>query len=558
MIRKFLIVLLLAINFSIFPAFATEKVIIDKVSQSEAEQLELSIPVDTPPGKGVVYIDIINPDGSIAGHANAEYCKDLDGFIHWGEPCKDFEPIATLEELELIAKRSDLPKYDPAQEPKKTNRNMIAAFAALLMLSGGSTESKKDEDEEKEKEELDFVEGGELADIERAAQRGDLSATWKHPRTEYVDALFKNWSERSSLKSPLLARKIADGSYLRAMFGSFAVSVYPLMATAGLISSATVSFQAIPPFWLLLSIVIFISTFDSFSGLTSAAFFILPIMFSGHISNRSELLTTIGICMLMMAPALIASATRPLRRLITRESFWERISDYALTTLLTGWTIKNAVSALNTLGHTQFATTYYASVIGIVASFAVALRMCLEDIAVHYYPLRLRINTPKRYKQLRNYKILSRVFKIYIFLTITGQFIGWNFKLVIGTIIFFLPEVISTYGKRVNKKFTLLHWLQPRGVSKIVVMVFVGAGFTYIIQGLFKSPRIFLSWSFALMTIPGFIFQLIKIYSKTPETDWKNSQVGRMIFRISGFLIFILITQIVRGVDLVAWLQDHI
>ena len=94
------------------------------------------------------------------------------------------------------------------------------------------------------------------------------------------------------------------------------------------------------------------------------------------------------------------------------------MTDYALIILLTGWTVKGVVSALNTLAHTQFAITYYATNIGFVVSVAVLIRLLLEDLAVRAYPVRLSITTPKKVEQTQFDQRISKLWRIYIFFVI--------------------------------------------------------------------------------------------------------------------------------------------
>jgi hypothetical protein len=39
-----------------------------------------------------------------------------------------------------------------------------------------------------------------------------------------------------------------------------------------------------------------------------------------------------------------------------------------------------------------------------------------------------------------------------------------------------------------------------------------------------------------------------------PESDWKTTEKGRMIYRIGGVIVFILMVLVVRGVDIASWL----
>jgi hypothetical protein len=83
-------------------------------------------------------------------------------------------------------------------------------------------------------------------------------------------------------------------------------------------------------------------------------------------------------------------------------------------------------------------------------------------------------------------------------------------------------------------------------------MVFIGAITAGWIQGLFSDPRAFLAWSFVVLAIPGLILSLLNKMSDDPEKDWKVSPLGNTAYRVLGVLVFFLIIQIVRGVDLYA------
>lgn len=546
--RKFCSTLLLCLIsiLLISPAMAADRIIVDQIAKNDAEDLELQIPQDTPPGLGKVTIEITNADGSIAGTGYADFCKDLDGVINWNSPCTEIAPIARLDQLEAINKRDQLPKYDPAQEPIKNGHAILAGLAALALM-GSNT---KDDEKEKEKEELEFVEGGELQEIEDEEKWGDRSNLWRHRFTDLIDKFFKHNSERISPNSPLLARKFSDGAYLRAMFGSLSALLYPLILLLGIFAVTSVNFQAIPPKWFIFAAILFISTLDGFAGLIAASIFFLSTLITGNLASRSEIMTVLGICILMIAPPLIASSIRPLRRSNILAGIWERVTDYALIILLSSWTVKNMVGALNTLAHTQFAINFYAARLGYIVAFAVLVRLILEDLAVRAFPVRLATVSPKKLKQKNLSVNLSKVWKFYIFFVIASAYVGFNIKLVIGTIIYFLPMIIDQIGFKFEHRFEFLYWLTPRGAFKIVAMIFIGGFFAIWMQNLFHSPRAYLAWSFAVLTIPGFIFKLFAIFSKKPINDWKASEKGIWIYRAGGVAVFTLLVLMVKGVDL--------
>jgi hypothetical protein len=73
-------------------------------------------------------------------------------------------------------------------------------------------------------------------------------------------------------------------------------------------------------------------------------------------------------------------------------------------------------------------------------------------------------------------------------------------------------------------------------------------------QGLFQSPKDFLKWSFVLLAIPGLIIAILEWFAKEPKVDWKESNQGRWIYRVTSVIIFVLAVQMVRGVDLANWI----
>jgi hypothetical protein len=55
-----------------------------------------------------------------------------------------------------------------------------------------------------------------------------------------------------------------------------------------------------------------------------------------------------------------------------------------------------------------------------------------------------------------------------------------------------------------------------------------------------------------VLAIPGLILSFLDKMSDYPEKDWKVTPMGNTAYRILGVIVFLLIIQIVRGVDLYA------
>lgn len=560
--RKLMLLILLFLNLSTLPSWAADSVIIDRITQAQAEELDIQIPDEVPPGFHSVEIEVYDESGSLSTQ-EISFCKNLSGEIHWNNLCPDVTELWTYEDLMKVQQREKLPKYSPAQEPEKSQDLQVAAFAALAALSAAGAAKEKEnkereeqpDDEGNEQEDLASVDSGKLTLVKRDPGRGDLSRTWQNPFTDEVDFLFVAATRKSSRFSPLLARTLADGSYLRAILGSFAGFIYPLAAILAFGALLNVGAQAMAPSLAIILAVVVIGILDAFAGFTTAAIFFAGVLLTGHMTNRHELLTVAGLMVIFFAPALLASAVRPLRRLVSNgDEGWERVTDYALAILLTGWAVEKMVNALNGLASVQLAITFKAGMIAICSAILVGIRIALEDISTYYYPVRLQAVTAELEDPDHYQKIISLMIKTFIFVMLTVPFIGFNIQLILGTAIFVFPSVANlTFAKKLPK-LPNIHWLIPKGAFKIVAMVFVGFIFSNWVQGLFTNPQTFLKWSFVILTFPGILFAILGWIAKAPEKNWHANKNGKIAYRVLGIIVFLLVVQIVRGVDLTSWL----
>jgi hypothetical protein len=578
MMRKLLLATLFILQISILPSWGADTVLLDRLTSSEAEELNIEIPADVPPGYHEVVIEVYDDNGTVDKKV-LTFCKDLNGKIDWASNCPELVRMYTQPELVPLTQREEIPSYDPAQEPDKSKDLQVAAFAVLAALSAGgaaagvgggnnssNNNSGRNEDEgdnngnadsEEESDggsdELASVAAGSLAKITRDPGRGDLSRTWRNPFTEKSDRFFRNLVSRVSPHSPIVARTIADGNYLRAMFGSTASLLLLPGAALGFIALNDTSGQALPPATWIVMAIIALAVLDAMAGFVSGLIFALGVILAGNFTSRDEVLTVAGLFILFYAPSLLASSIRPLRRLAKdRDSLWERVTDYGLVTMLSGWTIFKMIGGLNALAGIQLLITFDAAKIGYWTAIFVFTRLVLEDFATYRYPVRLNQTSGEMKEPDVVHKIIALELKIFIFVELAMPFVGYNIKLLLGTLIFITPSIIGIFFDDRLPKFRFLHRILPSGAFKLVAMVFIGAIAAGWIQGLFSDPRTFLAWSFVVLAIPGLILSLLNKMSDDPEKDWKVTPMGNTAYRILGVIVFLLIVQIVRGVDLYA------
>jgi hypothetical protein len=552
--KKLLLLILVFLNFSVLPADAVEKkVVIDRLTQSEAEDLDIEIPDSVPPGFHSITIEVYDDNGTVS-QKEIEFCKDEKGFVQWDNKCPNLnldEEPAPVDPEPVKAIKTDLQPYDPLSDPETTKGLHLAGFAALAALTSIKRNEKQSE-EEQDQESLQSVSSGALKLLKNEPGKGDLSNTWDNRFTDESDFLFVSLAYRFNRFSPLLTRTIQDGNTVRAMIGSWAALLMPIGLILGIIAVINTGGLSLPPVWTIVALIMAVAIFDAFAGFIAGFVFFLAALVTGNITNRPELLTTIGVMVLFFAPALLASAFRPFRRLVrTQDDMWERLTDYALGTLLTFWVITKMVAAMNGLARLELPITDYGTELALIAAGLLLIRVALEDVAVEQYPMRLRALHVEIRKPSQAQKVRSLAFKIFVFFIMAAPFVGSTLNLVLGTLLFAIPQITSlSLEDNLPKKKLFL----PKGVLKTVVMIFVMALASNMIEGAFSSPEAFLKWSFVVMALPGFFLHYLDAITDAPESDWKTTEKGRKIYRIGGVVVFILMVLVVRGVDIASWL----
>ena len=562
MIKKLLLALVLITQISVLPSWGAETILIDRITQSEAEELDIQIPPETPSGFHQIQIEVYDDAGTISAKTIL-FCKNLLGEIKWDNNCPDV----------VEAAQGFMQPYDPLEYPEETQSTQVAAFALLGALAAGKAaggkssgnskdaapqdgeESRDDYEESEDSEDLASVGAGGLALIKRKDGWGDRSKTWRIKRTDSVDLGWKRFAESISSFSPLAARTFGDGSYLRAMVGSLSTLLYPVALGLGIYALIDSNRQALPPgTWVVIAIAL-LGTIDAAAGLLASATFIIGVAVSGNIFSREEVLTVAGLSIIFFAPALLASAIRPIRRLISgADDRWERITDYALVGLLSFWSIEKIVGALNGLSGLKLPISADARQIALIVAIAITLRVIMEDLATYAYPVRLKKVSPD-YKDPSTFQqVISLEFKTFLFVSLAIPFVGFNIQLALGTFFFLLPSILGlTVGEK-YPKLPVIGRILPKGALKIVAMVFIGSIFANWVEGLFEKPEDFIPWSFALLAIPGLFLKFAGDLSQKPKNDWRRTDFGRTVYRVGGIAIYILIVQMVRGVDLAAWI----
>jgi len=523
-IQKILLGLLIFLNFSTVASAAQnpDEILFQTITESEAQELNIRIPTQTPPGFKSLEVQVSGM-GKEAEFKKILFCKELDGVIHWDNICPELTALQAQTALEAALTRNDLPtQLLDKPNPISTGDNESQGY--LTGLSKGAA----------------LVATTQLG-------RGDKSRFWNKPINQKMDNVVAKSGNRISGFSPLATRILSDGNYQRSLIGPFSLLIYPFAIGLGIFSSLSLHQEALPPSLGLILSMMVVGILDAFAGLLASAAFALSVLIGGHFTNLDSVLTVAGVCLLAFSPALLAGAFRPFRRSVWDfTSLWERGTDYLVASVLTGWVVQQIVLGLPGLSGLQLPLTIHARTIALCASGLVVLRFALEDISTRLFPLRLVALEPTYRERSITQQVSASIFKIAVFAVVAGKFVGVSAELFIGVALFSLPLIMGIFEDKFPKSEKLEKWM-PTGIIEMLVMTIVGYLLAIEVQSRYPNARTYVLVSFVILSLPGFVIKILSLFGKEGVKDWRITKFGKIAYRVLGVvalgvLIYIILS----------------
>jgi hypothetical protein len=442
---------------------------------------------------------------------------------------------------------SELLPYDLRAHPKTALTLLASAFTLMLLggsgrslaaAGGGSSSAPSSGGAGDAAPDSEYIyEGVEIEHIGGAAAivaSGDRSRTWGWPGTPATDRLSSVLPARLAARSPLVARVVADGTYLRAILGSASLLVLVAGAVLGIGALRDTGGEALPPAATLTIAIAMLGVLDAGAGLLAVVIFFGGVLLLGGLDSNDDVRTLLGLSALWFVVPVLAGAARPLRRPAARNlaEAWDRAADFVIASLIGAWAVKNIVEALPGLAGLQLPIAAYANGAAYAVLFALVLRMTAETVASHLYPQRL---TVAEAGELPDPSALQRLGACFVRATIFVYFaivvVGLSWQLWVGTALFAIPQILSIYEDRLPRSPALSRAL-PKGLVELVVMLLVvtvlGA---LLIDAHGDSPNL-LANSFVILSIPGFALSLAGLVGREadePEMDWPRRLAGVVV-----------------------------
>ncbi len=447
---------------------------------------------------------------------------------------------------------SELLPYDLRAHPETAITLLGATFTLLLLAgsgrqltTGGRRSPQRSRSGRRGTPKSEFIhEGAEVEHIGGAAAAvalGDRSRTWGWPGTRATDRVSSALPVRLAARSPLIARVVADGTYLRAMLGSASLLVLLAGAILGVAAVHDTGGDALPPVATLTIAIAVLGVLDAAAGLFAVVIFFGGVLLLGGLDSNADARTLLGLSLMWFVVPVLAGAARPLRRAPTRglAESWDRAADFVIASLIGAWAVKSITEALPGLAGLQLPIADYANTAALAVLVALVVRMTAETITSHLYPQRLtdaeasHFPDPSALQRLGACLLRATLF-VYFAIVVVGS----SWQLWVGTALFAIPQILSIFEERLPRWPALARAL-PKGLVETVVMLLVVTVLGALLVDANSDAPDFLANSFVILSIPGFVLSLAGLVGRDadePELDWPR-RVGGVVVLAFGVLL---------------------
>ena len=442
--------------------------------------------------------------------------------------------------------------YNPVNDFAGITATSITLFALLAVWGTNDSQAgKRNEEDEYADQKAD------LSGVDTNSVGKDFIAVPKLRRSfmaSYGLDEFRNLSTIGLSKfSPMLSRLMSDGGYLQYFLGSVTL-IFPITGIVlGYLAERDIvgyGYITTPSLTISLALII-LGCIDAGSAFIAAIVFGFLCYTSGLMLTPFDLRTYLGLSLLWFTPALMANATRSLRKSRRDSGLWDRTADVVIGSLLTGWAVKGIIGGLNGLAHLTLPLSAHADLCGAVAGGVILLRYLLEEIASYSHEGYLAYVSPKHlHEQDSFFRLLSWFIRGFLFLFLSVSFFGLSWQLWVALGLFVVPLLVGVV-KSNFPNVPILYQLIPAGIPSIIFMSLLGKFYSGWVDALEISAEDKARTIFLIMSIPGFIFMILKAFGRKPrkgDVRWYMRPQFNYFYKLMGPIFLIIAMGMTLGV----------
>lgn len=428
---------------------------------------------------------------------------------------------------------------NPSSPLPLDNANTIALLASLLALAAIRQRSQTglqrlNAEDREESGVASFAAGTGSGGLD---MRSDF---YRPPCSDRFDIGIRDWAHRASSLSPALGRSLDDGSYLRGIIGIFWPLLLVVAGVLGILAARDTDYVvAVPALGLILALVI-VGTLDATAGLVASATYGIAMLLGGGLDSADAIRGYLGLSGLMFLIGLVASAMRPYRRANVDDYVWNRIVDFVLIPLLGAWAAGSIYKAIPHLSGYDTPWSDRVGMVELTVLFVLIVRFGLENFARLAVSQRLRLIENEVLPQPSEaQQAVSRLVRGGVFAFIAVVFVGANWWLIAGTIMFLVPKLADPLTSRLPNS-PKLYRLMPRNLVRIVAMLLVMHWWGGWMLRTVDTNEV--QWAFVLMGVPGLGLGIVDSFARD-GARWKSTPASRVL----GVAVLLLGIAVVRG-----------
>jgi hypothetical protein len=450
-----------------------------------------------------------------------------------------------------VAAPPEIVAYSPMDDPAGVAGTVVTALAlaAAAGATGRSGSGKKSQAEAQES-----TDGGSVSTVDvqlrgfKSTESGVgdqlaiVSASW----FSFMDKPTHNAAVATSKFSPLLSTLISDGAYLRALLGSLTIPLAIVAIGTGFTSAISLEGAILPPSAVTVGVIAMLGVFDSLAGFLGMLTFIATALALGQEHTAADVRMLMGVMLIGFGPILLANGARKFRRekMQSFEDVWERAIDLAVGSFLAGWSVLAMVSVLPALAGLTLPIANSAKSIGLLIGGATVLRILLEEATVRYVPTRLNRIHPT---EVPDSSVLQKIFAITVrasvFMFVSVAFIGFEWYLFAGTLLFVIPSLIALKSDRFPN-YPILYQIIPSGIPGLIFSLVVGASTVKIINSFVGDDPKLAKLAFVLVPLPLLTVAILSMFGREPKSNdvrWYLRPSLRNLYRVGGTIAFLLV-----------------
>lgn len=399
--------------------------------------------------------------------------------------------------------------------------------------------------------ELEGLEATEdVITIERKSW-GDKLGMFAFAPLTFLDKFSHDFALKVAPWSPMFAKLVIDGAYLRAMFGSLSLILTVVNVWLATVSISLNEGALLTPPWQIFAVMAFIGTFDAFAGFVAAVVFIAgSFIFAAQPIVIGDYRMMFGVLFVLMGPGLLMTAFRALRKDVEPgfNGLWERATDVVIAPLMAGVAVTTAVTVLPALAGLTLPVANHIATFGIAVASAAAIRVILEEVATKGYPHRLNAINPSSLPTPPWFQQAFALLVSYGFwVLLTGAISGEVWQIYVGSFFFLLPAILGKFCDRFPNSVWLWR-LMPQGMPGLVFTLVVAAGSAGIVMAIIGANPTFAAWNMIMLPIPLLIIGVLGLFGRhgATEDEVRFSQRNPWIFRIGGVAIVVVAAKLMN------------